>query len=92
VAYTVTFKATARKQFEALSAEAKKVVGGAIDALVKNALPSGSAPLRKATGYRKLDAGSHRIVYSRARRQQIYIMRIQPRDTVYKNLKRLKTP
>ncbi|MGA8611101.1 MAG: type II toxin-antitoxin system RelE/ParE family toxin [Xanthobacteraceae bacterium] len=90
--YKVTFKNTAEKQFAALPDEAKKQVGTAIDSLTKNALPPGSKPLRKATGFRRLDAGAYRIVYSRARQQQIYIMRIQHRDTVYKNMRNLQDP
>ena len=39
-----------------------------------------------------MDAGVYRIIYSRARRREIFIMRIQHRDTVYKNMKRLEDP
>ena len=72
--------------------EVQKQVGIAIDLLTKEALPSGAKPLRKATDFCSIDAGEYRIVYSRPRGQEIYIMRIQHRDTVYKNLKRLQPP
>lgn len=92
MSYTVIFKATAEKQFAALSYGARKQVGAAVDLLTKDALPAGAKPLRKATDFCSIDAGEYRIVYSNPLRQIIYVMRIQHRDTVYKNLKRLQAP
>jgi mRNA interferase RelE/StbE len=93
VAYHVKVKDTAAKQLAALPEGIRKAVAAMIDKLQVNPFLSGTKKLRNVTNVRSARVGDHRIVYSKPNnRREFWIMRVEDRKTVYRNLRALVIP
>jgi mRNA interferase RelE/StbE len=85
----VEMLASAAKEFESLPRPERRRVAKAIDALESNSHPPGSVKLHGYDGYR-IRVGRYRVLYlvdEAARR--ITVVRIGPRNDVYRRLEQL---
>ncbi|MDR1033582.1 MAG: type II toxin-antitoxin system RelE/ParE family toxin [Bifidobacteriaceae bacterium] len=78
------FHPTARKQFAKLSEQDKKRVTKAINGLREKPPVGDIKPLKGTVDIYRLRKGKYRIKFSRESKDEILIMKIEPRGQVYK--------
>lgn len=82
--YTITFAASARKEFRDLASELALRIHPRIGQLATNPRPPGCRKLKNAVNMWRIRVGNYRVVYSIDDRNKIVdIIRIRHRSEVY---------
>ena len=92
MANEVKFKATALQQLGALSAALQKSAADIFDLLEVDDMPAGAILLRNRPDLRRIYLTKcHRIIYSVPDKNEVLILRIRERATVYSHLTKLRS-
>jgi mRNA interferase RelE/StbE len=87
VRYTVVFRKSAQKEFEALSQGQKKALFQKLKLLEENPAPSETVELAQYAPLRRIKAGDARAIYDVPdARDRIFILRVGSDHSIYDNL------
>jgi mRNA-degrading endonuclease RelE of RelBE toxin-antitoxin system len=87
VRYTVVFRKSAQREFEALSQGQKKALFQKLKVLEENPTPSETVELVQYAPLRRIKAGDARAIYDAPdARNRIFILRVGSDHSIYDNL------